>query len=386
MKRRNFLASAWQALLGIFLFFGPALGQRGRGGGGRGGGGRSASRGAGVSRSGSSRSGSARTSTPKSTPKKSSPSSGASRSSGSRNASGRRSVSRRNTKSRRHRSRKRTRRVSRSRRWRRGPWRHHPFRRHRRWYGGLWVGLVFITVAAFVAISSSPTTYTYSSVTYYHVNPWYRRVLREGEEGYILSAAPIGHHEDELPDGSETVQVEGKTYYWTGNGFWQEASGGGYVVVAAPVGAEVSSIAEESASETEGEVTLYQFDDLYFTQDKNSAGTTIYRVEPQPAEEEIKSIPPGSPSFVADQETYYYVDYAFYVEYQENGKKGFVNGEPEIGAQVGELPDEVTTVDEDSVTYYQFDTVFFEEVEDDSGGTFYEVVGSPGGSDEEVES
>lgn len=74
------------------------------------------------------------------------------------------------------------------------------------------------------------------------------------------------------------------------------------------------------------------------------------------------------------------------MKYQENGKKGFVNGEPEIGAQVGELPDEVTTVEEAGVTYYQFDTVFFEEVEDDSGGTFYEVVGSPGGSDEEVES
>ena len=46
------------------------------------------------------------------------------------------------------------------------------------------------------------------------------------------------------------------------------------------------------------------------------------------------------------------------MEYQENGKKGFVNGEPEIGAQVGELPDEVTTVEEAGVTYYQFDTVF----------------------------
>ncbi len=46
---------------------------------------------------------------------------------------------------------------------------------------------------------------------------------------------------------------------------------------------------------------------------------------------------------------------------------------------------EVTTAEEGGVTYYQFDTVFFEEVEDDSGSTFYEVVGSPDGSDEEVE-
>ena len=44
-----------------------------------------------------------------------------------------------------------------------------------------------------------------------------------------------------------------------------------------------------------------------------------------------------------------------------------------------------TTIEEDGVTYYQFDSVFFEQVEDDSGKTFYEVVGSPDGSDEEVE-
>ncbi len=44
-----------------------------------------------------------------------------------------------------------------------------------------------------------------------------------------------------------------------------------------------------------------------------------------------------------------------------------------------------TTVEEGGVTYYQFDSVFFEQVEDDNGGIFYEVVGSPDGSDQEVE-
>ena len=376
MKRRNFVTLALQASIGFLAAAGSVLAQRGRGGGGR-----SARQSGGVNRSGASRSGSARTSTPK----KSSPSQSPGRSSGARNSRGRRTVPRGNTKSRRHRSRRRTRRVSTSRRMRRSPWRHHRYRRHRRWYRGRWVGLVFITVAAFGAISASSTTHTYSSVTYYHVNPWYRAVLREGEEGYVLSAAPVGHREDQLPDGSETAEVDGKTYYWADAGFWQKASGGGYVVVQAPVGAEVSSIPEESASETEGEVTIYQFDDLYFTKDTNSSGKTIYRVEPRPPEEEIESIPPGSPSFVADQETFYYVDFSFYVEFAENGTKGFVNGEPEIGAQVDKLPDEVTTVEEGGVTYYQFDSVFFEQVEDDNGGTFYEVVGSPDGSDQEVE-
>ena len=65
------------------------------------------------------------------------------------------------------------------------------------------MGLVFITAIAFSAIASSATTYSYGTVTYYHVNPWYRRVLREGEEGYVLSTAPVGHQASELPEGAE---------------------------------------------------------------------------------------------------------------------------------------------------------------------------------------
>jgi len=239
-------------------------------------------------------------------------------------------------------------------------------------------------VAAFSAISASSTTYTYTSVTYYHYNPWYRKVMQNGEEGYVLCGAPIGHHSDELPDGSETVKVDNKTYYYADWSFWEKASGGGYVVAKAPVGAEVSTIPDEAVKHTEGEVVLYQFDELYFTEDKNSSGQKVYRVEPQPAEEEIDSIPEGSPSFVADSETYHYVNYNLYVEYEENGKRGYVVGDPEIGAQVAELPEGTTTVEEDGVTYHQFDSVFFEEVEDEDESTFYEVVGSPDGSDEEV--
>ena len=179
--------------------------------------------------------------------------------------------------------------------------------------------------------------------------------------------------------------ADGKTYYYEGGSFWQQASGGGYVAVQAPAGAEVSSLPEDASPQIEGEVTVYQYDDLFLSKDTNDSGKTIYRVEPQPPEEELDSIPPGSPSFDADNETYYYVNYNFYVGFEENGKTGFVNGEPEVGAQTDKLPDEVTTVEEGGVTYYQFDSVFFEEVEDDNGDTFYEVTGSPDGSDQEVE-
>jgi len=67
-----------------------------------------------------------------------------------------------------------------------------------------------------------------------------------------------------------------------------------------------------------------------------------------------------------------------YESAQQSGQKGYVNGEPEIGAQVDVLPRGATTVEHDGVTYHQFDMVFFEEVEDADGETFYAVVDSPG--------
>jgi len=247
------------------------------------------------------------------------------------------------------------------------------------------VGLVFISVAAFAVMGSQSTVHTYTSVTYYHYNPWYKKVLYDGEEGYILTTAPVGHVVADLPEGAETIEFDGQTYYYAEWSFWQLAPGGGYVVVAPPVGAEVATIPEEAIRDEESDVPLYQFDDLYFVQGTNDTGQTVYRVEPTPPEEEIDSIPAGSPSFEADGETYFYVNYNFYVEYEENGKTGYINGEPEVGAQVTSLPDQVITLEEGGVTYYQFDSVFFEEVEDESGSTFYEVVGTPDGSDEEVE-
>lgn len=38
-------------------------------------------------------------------------------------------------------------------------------------------------------------------------------------------------------------------------------------------------------------------------------------------------------------------------------------------------------IEEDGRTFYQFDMVFFEEVEDEDGNPFYEVIDSPDGSD-----
>jgi hypothetical protein len=205
--------------------------------------------------------------------------------------------------------------------------------------------------------------------------------MYEGEEVYVLTSAPVGHKTDQLPDGAETVGLEDKTYHYHEGAFYQEVSAGGYVVVTPPVGAEVSSIPEDAVKDDDADSALYIFDNIFFTKQLNDSGREIYRVEPQPPAEEIAEIPSDAVSFVADGETYYYVNYDLYVEYEEGDRRGFVNGEPEIGAQVDTLPKGVTTVVEGSKTYYQFDMVFFEEVEDEMGKPFYEVVGSPDGAE-----
>lgn len=60
----------------------------------------------------------------------------------------------------------------------------------------------------------------------------------------------------------------------------------------------------------------------------------------------------------------------------------YVRGESEVGAQVDALPEGTTEIEYDGVAYHQFDMVFFEEVEDEKGNPFYEVVDAPG--DDEV--
>ncbi len=230
-------------------------------------------------------------------------------------------------------------------------------------------------------IANSSTTVVVSGTTYYHHNPWYRKVLYEGEEGYVLTSAPVGYETKELPEGSEKVEFEGKEYSYHEGAFYQDNSSGGYVSVLPPVGVEVSSIPKETVKQEEGDTPLYQFDKVFFTKVTNESGKEVYRVEPSPPSEKVSQVPGDTTSFVADGVTYYYIDFSLYVEQDENGKKEYVNAEPEIGAQLEDLPKGSTTIEEDGKTFYQFDMLFFEQVEDENGKAFYEVVGSPDGSE-----
>ncbi len=90
---------------------------------------------------------------------------------------------------------------------------------------------------------------------------------------------------------------------------------------------------------------------------------------------------PEDPPHRFEGETYYYVEFNLYVAYDENGDTGFINGEPDLGSQVDKLPEGSIEIEYEGAKYYQFDMVFFEEVQDENGAAFYEVVDAPGGDD-----
>ena len=130
--------------------------------------------------------------------------------------------------------------------------------------------------------------------TFIRIYPWYRTVLYEGDEGYVLMSAPVGHEIDVLPEGAEKIEVEGQTYSYAEWSSYQEREGGGYV------------------------------------------------------------------------------------EYEENGQTGFVNGDQEIGAAIDQLPPGAIEIADN---LYQFDMAFFEQVEDENGTSFYDVVDNPDGEE-----
>jgi len=215
----------------------------------------------------------------------------------------------------------------------------------------------------------------YGGTYYYYEDEWYREVIYEGETGGVQTTPPVGHETDELPQGAQSLPYGGDVYSYANGAFYKPKPDGGWIVVEPLVGAEVSSIPAGAVKyDDEGSLEIYQFDGTYWSKFTNFSSQTAYRVEPPPPAEEIDEIPTGSPSFVADGERYFYVNYSWYVAYEVNGKQGYTNGEPGIDAQVEKLPSGSTQLKIDGVTYQQFDTLYFEQVEDANGSTFYQIV------------
>jgi len=220
----------------------------------------------------------------------------------------------------------------------------------------------------------------YSTTYYYNDGVWYTRAVQEGETVYVEVSAPDGLEVESLPGDPEITEVEGQTYYLTEHTFYQKIQRDGkdlYVVVDAPAGAQVSSVPDHAAEHDEGGEPVYQYDETFYTSTTDESGKQVYEVQPVPAEEEIDEIPEGTVTFVADEETYYYVDRGLYVA-AEGG--GYVTSEPPLGSVASKLPDGATVINEEGQTFFQFDTVFFKPIGSGSD-TAYEVIAAPDGSE-----
>jgi hypothetical protein len=149
------------------------------------------------------------------------------------------------------------------------------------------------------------------------------------------------------------------------------------VVIDPPVGANVPDLPEQTAQYEEDGETVYQYDETYYQKASAEEGGQGYVVQAPPPEEKVDSVPTDAVTFTVDGETYYYLENALYVA-DANG--GYVNGEPPMDGIAQDVPEGSTVVQEGGKMYFQFDTVFFEQVTSGSGTT-YKVVPPPGVSD-----
>jgi len=215
---------------------------------------------------------------------------------------------------------------------------------------------------------------------YYNAGVWYTRAVQEGETVYVIVSAPAGLEVESLQGDPEIIEVHGQTYYLVDHTFYQKLQRDGkdlYVVVDAPAGAQVSSVPATVVEHEEDGVKMLQYDQTFYTSTTNDSGTQAYEIQPVPAEEEIDEIPQGTVTFVADDETYYYVTRALYVA-AEGG--GYVMSEPRLGSVAAKLPDGATVINKGDQTHSQFDTVFFKPIGSGTDTT-YEIVVSPDGSE-----
>jgi len=221
----------------------------------------------------------------------------------------------------------------------------------------------------------SGTTY------YYHDSVYYVPAVQEGETVYVVVQAPSGHEVDTLPPDAKEVLVNEQTYYFADNIFYQQITRDGktkYVIVDPPTGAKVSELPEQTAEYEEDGETIYQYDETYYREASAEEGGEGYVVQSPPPEQEIDSVPADAVTFVVDSKTYYYVENSLYID---DSKGGYLNAEPPMDGIAQEIPEGATVVQEGGKMYFQFDTVFFEQVTSGSKTT-YKVVPPPGVSEE----
>jgi hypothetical protein len=102
-----------------------------------------------------------------------------------------------------------------------------------------------------------------------------------GPSGYVVVDAPVDADIPELPPGTETVVANGMIYYYVDGVFYVQQADGSYVVVAAPMGVTVSMLPSDAIQVGINGTTYYQADMTYYLPVMQN-GVTAYLTVPQP--------------------------------------------------------------------------------------------------------
>jgi hypothetical protein len=99
--------------------------------------------------------------------------------------------------------------------------------------------------------------------------------------GYVVVDAPVDADVPDLPPGAETVVANGTVYYYADGVFYVQQADGSYVVVAAPMGVTVSELPPDAVPVVINGTTYYQSDGTYYLPVMQN-GVTVYLTVPQP--------------------------------------------------------------------------------------------------------
>ena len=138
-----------------------------------------------------------------------------------------------------------------------------------------------VTVLAVTAIvvtvvnkNNQKQQYQYDNGTYYQESQ------QDGQTTYVVVPAPIGAKVPTLPDDSNPITVNSKTYYYYASTFYL-ADGTDYVVVQPPVGAVVPYAPDGAEKKTVNGIDYSVYSGIYY-QAKSENGDIVYEVVEHP--------------------------------------------------------------------------------------------------------
>jgi hypothetical protein len=111
---------------------------------------------------------------------------------------------------------------------------------------------------------------------------YYEGVYYDDEpSGYVVVDAPVDADIPDLPPGAETVEAGGTVYYYVDGAFYIQQADGSYVVVAPPIGVTVIELPSDAVQVVINGTIYYQADGTYYLPVMQN-GVTAYLTIPQP--------------------------------------------------------------------------------------------------------